>query len=69
MKPKKPRDLFKKDPAGFYILPVSGEEFNKIQNVEGIVVEKLGSKFVVKTRSRSVFNKLLERLARRLESD
>lgn len=52
----------RKDPYGYYIIPLNkeclGKDLNKILTYRNIVVEEYGNTAIIRTKSRSVVNKI-----------
>jgi len=55
--------LAKRDPEGYYVVLADPGAREVLNGFKGIVVEEAGGSLVVRTRSRSLVEKLVRRLA------
>ncbi len=56
--------LSRKTPDGYYVIPVKPGARGLIEKYKGLVLEETGSLLFIKTRSRSVAEKILRKLYR-----
>jgi len=55
--------LRRRDPSGRYVIVARGEARRLLEGLRGAEIEELGSKLIVRVRSRSLAARLLRRLA------
>jgi len=55
--------LAKRDPEGYYVILAEPSAREVLNGFSGIVVEEAGNSLVVRTRSRSLVEKVVKRLA------
>lgn len=54
--------LSKKSPDGYYVIPARSEAKSLLEKYSGVIVEEAGTLLFVKTRSRSMAEKILRKL-------
>ncbi len=54
--------LSRRSPDGYYIIPVRREARSLLEKYSGVIVEEAGTLLLVKTRSRSIAEKILRKL-------
>lgn len=58
-------EYLKKSPDGYYVLLISRDEYLKINKFSDVIVESVGTdKYLIKTKSRRVYIKILKILKR-----
>ena len=57
--------LKRRDPEGYFVIPVRREAVGELGKLDGILLEEAGEVVLVRTKSRSVAAKLCRRLARK----
>jgi RNase P/RNase MRP subunit p29 len=57
--------LSRRDPQGYYVILARKESKDILAGISGIVVEETGNILIVRTRSRSIAEKVIRLLAKR----
>jgi adenylylsulfate kinase-like enzyme len=57
--------LSRRDPQGYYVILARKESKDMLAGISGIIVEEVGDMVIVRTRSRSIAEKVIRLLAKR----